>query len=81
MIAVYLKKHLIVDYKTILKLNKKELIRQKKNMSLKRRKLKKDKNLKTQKKIQNYSLSLKKEFFPKLIMLLTKLKRFSMLFV
>jgi hypothetical protein len=81
MIAVYLKKHLIVDYKTILKLNKKELIRQKKNMSLKRLKLKKDKNLKTQKKIQNYSLSLKKEFFPKLIMLLTKLKRFSMLFV
>jgi hypothetical protein len=80
MIAVYLKKHLIVDYKTILKLNKKELIKQKKNMSLKRRKLKKDKNLKTQKKIQNNSLSLKKEFFPKLIMLLTKLRRFSMLF-
>ncbi len=80
MIAVYSKKHLIVDYKTTLKLNKKELNKQKKNMSLKKHKHKKDKNLKMLKNLQNYSLFQKKEFFQRLIMHLLKLKRYNMQF-
>ena len=81
MIAAYSKKPLTAGSKITLKLNKRRLSKQKRSMNSMKPRHKKNKSSKMRENLLNNNLFPKKEFFLKLIMHLSKQKRFSMLYV